>query len=160
MLISASEHDFADRVQEVTGGLGADVIVDHVGGPYLLANIRAAAVRGPIVGVGRLRGAEGDMDMEELARKRLEITGTTFRTRTPDEKAEVVRALRAGIDLNSAADAFRPVIDRTCPPLGCRPSGSAAKRSDGATGGPLPGIEGRADGREAGPLPSGLSSRA
>ncbi|MFF0160317.1 zinc-binding dehydrogenase [Streptomyces sp. NPDC005263] len=114
-LISASEHDFADRVQEVTEGAGADVIVDHVGGPYLPANIRAAAVRGRIVGVGRLGGAEGVLDLEELARKRLEIIGTTFRTRTPDEKAEVVRALRAGIDLNSAADALRPVVDRTFP---------------------------------------------
>ncbi|MEU9329952.1 zinc-binding dehydrogenase [Streptomyces canus] len=114
-LINTSECDFADRVQQVTGSAGADVIVDHVGGPYLSANIRAAAVKGRIVGVGRLGGVEGTLDMEELARKRLEIIGTTFRTRTPDEKAEVVRALRAEIDLNGAAQALRPVIDRTFP---------------------------------------------
>lgn len=51
--------------------------------------------------------------MGELARKRLEIIGTTFRTRTLEEKAEVVRAQCAEIDLNSAADALRPVVDRT-----------------------------------------------
>jgi NADPH:quinone reductase len=112
-LIDTSERDFAERVLEVTGGTGVDVIVDHVGGPYLGANIRAAAIRGRLVGVGRLGGAEGVLDMEELARKRVELIGVTFRTRSPAEKAAVVAALRADVDLDAAADALRPVVDRT-----------------------------------------------
>jgi NADPH:quinone reductase-like Zn-dependent oxidoreductase len=114
-LIDTGVRDFADRVIQVTDGAGADVIVDHVGGHCLPANIHAAAVNGRIIGVGRLGGAEGTLDMEELARKRLEIIGTTFRTRTPEDKAEVVRALCAKVDLNGAADALRPVIDCTFP---------------------------------------------
>jgi NADPH:quinone reductase-like Zn-dependent oxidoreductase len=112
-LIDTSEQDFAERVLDATDGAGVDVIVDHVGGPYLAQNIRAAAIRGRIVGVGRLGGAEGVLDMEELARKRIELIGVTFRTRTPAEKADVVAALRAGIDIDGAADALRPIVDRT-----------------------------------------------
>jgi NADPH:quinone reductase-like Zn-dependent oxidoreductase len=112
-LIDVTEQDFAERVLEATDGAGADVILEHVGGPYLAANIRAAAIKGRIVGVGRLGGAEGVLDMEELARKRVELIGVTFRTRTPAETAAVVAALRAGIDIDSAAEELRPIIDRT-----------------------------------------------
>jgi NADPH:quinone reductase-like Zn-dependent oxidoreductase len=112
-LISTAGAKFADRVLQLTDGVGVDVILDHVGGPYLAENIRAAALRGRIVGVGRLGGTSGTLDMEELARKRLEIVGTTFRTRTPAEKAAVVEALRADLDLVRSADALRPVVDRT-----------------------------------------------
>ncbi|MEV0642377.1 zinc-binding dehydrogenase [Streptomyces sp. NPDC050619] len=114
-LITSSETDFADRILELTDGKGADVILDHVGGPYLTRNIKAAAVRGRIVGIGRLGGAEGTLDMEELARKRVEIIGTTFRTRTPEEKARVVADLRQGVDLVSAAERLRPIVDRVLP---------------------------------------------
>jgi NADPH:quinone reductase len=112
-LIDTSRQDFADRVLEATDGAGVDVIVDHVGGPYIAANIRAAAIKGRIVGVGRLGGPEGVLDMEELARKRLELIGVTFRTRTQAEKADIVATLRAGIDLDGAAEALRPIVDRT-----------------------------------------------
>jgi NADPH2:quinone reductase len=114
-LIVTAEDDFADQVLALTGGTGAHVILDHVGGPYLPGNIRAAAVRGRIVNIGRLGGAEGTLDLEELARKRLEIIGTTFRTRTPAEKAKVVADLRDGVDLEAAADRLRPVVDRVLP---------------------------------------------
>jgi len=112
-LIVTSEQNFVDRVLEATDGAGADVIVDHVGGPYLSANIQVAALKGRLVGVGRLGGAEGTLDMEELARKRIELIGVTFRTRSLAEKAAVVATLREAVDLVGAADALRPIIDRS-----------------------------------------------
>lgn len=114
-LIVTAEADFADGVLDLTGGTGADVILDHVGGPYLPGNIRAAAIRGRIVGIGRLGGSEGTLDLEELARKRLEIIGTTFRTRTAEEKARVVADLRHGVDLEAAANRLRPLVDTVLP---------------------------------------------
>lgn len=53
--------------------------------------------------------------MEELARKRLRIVGTTFRTRTPVEKARVVAGLRDGVDLEAAADRLRPAVHDVLP---------------------------------------------
>ncbi|MBC2638172.1 zinc-binding dehydrogenase [Rhodococcus wratislaviensis] len=111
-LIDVSDTNFADRILERTDGKGADVILDHVGGPYLEDNLRAAAIRGRIVGVGRLGGASGTLDMEELARKRVELIGVTFRTRSDEEKFAIAQGLRI-VDLEKNADALRPLIHDT-----------------------------------------------
>lgn len=113
-LIDVSETNFADRILELTDGSGVDVIIDHVGGPYLGDNLRAAAVKARIIGVGRLGGATGTLDMEELARKRVELIGVTFRTRSDEEKSAIVQALRQ-VDLEARADALRPLIHRIYP---------------------------------------------
>ncbi|WP_104200876.1 zinc-binding dehydrogenase [Cryobacterium sp. Y29] len=112
-VIEVGEAGFADRVLELTDGRGVDVIVDHVGGPYLADNIRCAALRGRVVGVGRLGGAHGDLDLEALAFKRISIIGVTFRTRDAAEKAAIVAALLSDVD--PAFDALRPSIDRILP---------------------------------------------
>ncbi|MGV9801000.1 zinc-binding dehydrogenase, partial [Mycobacterium sp. NPDC003449] len=55
---------------------------------------------------------EGALDMEELAVKRLEIVGVTFRTRTPDEKAAIVASLTADLGTRLGTDELKPRIDR------------------------------------------------
>ncbi|TFD21074.1 zinc-binding dehydrogenase [Cryobacterium sp. TMS1-13-1] len=112
-VVEVGEAGFADRVLELTDGRGVDVIVDHVGGPYLADNIRCAALLGRLVGVGRLGGAHGDLDLEALAFKRLSIIGVTFRTRDAAEKADIVAALLSEVD--PASEALRPLIDRILP---------------------------------------------
>ncbi|WP_033294683.1 zinc-binding dehydrogenase [Amycolatopsis jejuensis] len=106
---------FADAIRAATDGHGVDVIVDHVGGPYLEQHVAAAAVKGRIVGVGRLGGALGSLDLETLAFKRLEIVGVTFRTRDNAEKAAIAAGVRA--DLSAALHGGRldPRIDRIMP---------------------------------------------
>ena len=109
-VLTVSDARFSDRVLELTHGRGADIIIDHVGGPYLAENIRCAAIRGRLVGVGRLGGADGTLDLEAVAFKRLSLLGVTFRTRDATEKADVVAALRAETDLGN--EALRPTIDQ------------------------------------------------
>ena len=112
-VLEVGEAGFADQVLKLTDGRGVDVIVDHVGGPYLVDNIRCAALLGRLVGVGRLGGARGDLDLEALAFKRLSIIGVTFRTRDAAEKADIVAALLSEVD--PAFEALRPSIDRILP---------------------------------------------
>lgn len=121
-VINTSSTDFALRSLEFTGGKGVDVILDYVGGSYLPANIRAAALKGRIVGIGRLGGPEGTLDLEALAYKRLTISGVTFRTRNSDEKIEIVRALRRDIasfqtctEDRDAHESLRPIIAEILP---------------------------------------------
>jgi len=104
---------FADRVLALTDDRGVDVIIDHVGGPYLADSVRCAAIRGRLVSVGRLGGGQGALDLEAVALKRLSLVGVTFRTRDAREKAELVAALRSEIDLD--LEVLRPRIDRILP---------------------------------------------
>jgi NADPH:quinone reductase len=106
---------FAAAVLKAAGEPGVDVILDHVGGPYLEDNLSVAAVKARLVGIGRLGGAVGRLDMEALAFKRVQLTGVTFRTRTIQEKIDVARALRTDLDLDKAATELRPVVDTVAP---------------------------------------------
>jgi NADPH:quinone reductase-like Zn-dependent oxidoreductase len=103
--------DLAAAVLEATGGRGADVIVDNVGAAVLAGNVAAAALRARIVQVGRLGGRTAELDLDELARKQVSLIGVTFRTRTPAERAEIVRLCLE--DLGADLERYRPRVERT-----------------------------------------------
>lgn len=85
-----------------TGGL--DVVIDLVAGDWLALLLEAMNVRGRLVSVGRLRGREVAFNLDVVARKRLEIIGVSFRSRTLEEYARVVE--------RAAADLAQPLRDR------------------------------------------------
>ncbi|GAB7007904.1 NAD(P)H-quinone oxidoreductase [Nocardioides sp. AN3] len=114
-VINVTQSGFGDAVRAATGGKGVDVVLDHVGGPYLAETIECMALGGRLVGIGRLGGARGDLDMEAMALKRLELIGVTFRTRDPVQKADVVRGMVEEIGPDLAINALRPIIDRVLP---------------------------------------------
>jgi NADPH2:quinone reductase len=103
---------FVEKVQVATNGKGADVIIDHVGAPYLGNNLRSMAVKGRLISVGRLAGGKAEIDLDLLALKRLEVIGVTFRTRTLDEKISIVRGVTADLIPALADGRLKPVIDR------------------------------------------------
>jgi NADPH:quinone reductase-like Zn-dependent oxidoreductase len=73
------------------------------------------ALRGRLVSVGRLAGPKGELDMDLLALKRLQLIGVTFRTRTLDEEIAVARAFAADLLQPLADGRLRPVVDRVFP---------------------------------------------
>jgi NADPH2:quinone reductase len=90
-----------------------DVIVDNVGASVLPGNIAAAAVTGRIVQVGRLGGRAAEIDLEELARKRIELIGVSFRTRSQADVAAIVG--RVVTEVGPQMESVRPRIARTYP---------------------------------------------
>ncbi|MBI3302468.1 MAG: NAD(P)H-quinone oxidoreductase [Deltaproteobacteria bacterium] len=113
--INYRTENFADAVLRITDGKGVDVIIDHVGGPHLQDNLRCMALRGRLVSVGRLGGNVGELNMDFLALRRLHLIGVTFRTRTIEERAEIVRRFAADLLPVLADGRLRPVIDRVFP---------------------------------------------
>jgi NADPH2:quinone reductase len=91
--INYRKEDFADRVLEHTGGRGADVILDMVGGDYVERNLRCAAKDGRIVSISFLKGSRVEIDLLPMMIKRLTLTGSTLRPRSVEEKAVICRAL-------------------------------------------------------------------
>jgi NADPH:quinone reductase len=113
VVAAGEEGRFAEAVHEATGGSGADLVVDHVGGPWLAETVRCLAPYGRVVNIGRLGGTTGELDLGALAQKRARIIGSTFRIRGEDEIAAVVAALRTDAGDALAAGELRARVDRT-----------------------------------------------
>jgi putative PIG3 family NAD(P)H quinone oxidoreductase len=113
--INYREESFAERVLEVTGGAGADVILDNMGAAYLEPNVRALATSGRIVVIGMQGGTKGELDLGRLMGKRGAILATSLRARPVDEKAAIVRSVVEHVWPQVAAGTLRPVVDRVLP---------------------------------------------
>ena len=107
--------DFVARTLAATGGKGANVILDMVGGDYVARNYAAAAVDGRIVQIAFLRGPEAKVDLRPLMQKRLVHTGSTLRPRSPAEKAVIADALRERVWPLMEQGRCKPVIDSVFP---------------------------------------------
>jgi NADPH:quinone reductase-like Zn-dependent oxidoreductase len=100
-------------VLDATGGKGVDVLIDNVGGTVLGDNLKAMALKGRLVSVGRLGANAGELDLDYLALRRLKLIGVTFRTRTLEERAACVQRCAADL-LGPLSDGLlQPVIQRT-----------------------------------------------
>ncbi|MCK5688196.1 NAD(P)H-quinone oxidoreductase [Myxococcota bacterium] len=86
-----ADTDWVNDAKAAVSGVGVDAIVDLVGGGYLTQNIEALDTCGRMVIVGLTGGADSRLDLAALLNKRATITGTTLRTRSNDEKAELTR---------------------------------------------------------------------
>ena len=107
--------DFVARVGEITGGHGADVILDMVGGDYVRRNYAAAAEDGRIVQIAVSAGALAETDFHVLMRKRLTHTGSTLRNRSIAFKAALLAEVETKLWPLLARRAVVPVIDTTFP---------------------------------------------
>ena len=107
--------DFVQRTMDATGGRGADVILDMVGGDYVERNYAAAAMDGRIVQIAFLRGPKATVNLQPLMQKRLVHTGSTLRPRSPAEKAMIADELREKVWPLLEAGRCKPVIDSVFP---------------------------------------------
>lgn len=113
--IDYHEEDFVEAVGELTGGAGADVILDMVGGDYIARNLAALAVDGRLVQIAFLRGSSAELDLLPLMVRRQTLTGSTLRPQSSVAKAAIAEALRAHVWPLLEAGTVAPVIDRVLP---------------------------------------------
>ena len=113
--INYQRENVADAVLDATNGNGVDIVIDHVGAPLLQDHMRCMALKGRLIGVGRLGGRSTDIDLDLLALKRLRLIGVTFRTRTLDERIAIAQRCATDILPALADGRLRPLIDRTFP---------------------------------------------
>ncbi len=109
--INYHREDFVAAVKEATGGNGAELVLDMVGGDYVLRNYEAAAVDGRIVQIATQKGPVASTDFAKLMVKRLTHTGSTLRPRTVEFKAGVAAALEAEVWPLLATRRIAPVMD-------------------------------------------------
>ena len=100
-------------VKEATGGVGVDVLIDFIGGPYWDQNIASMANLGRIVEVGLMGGGQVQVDLRDLMAKRLQVCGTTLRGRSLEEKLAVTAQFKRHILPHLASGSMKPVVDQT-----------------------------------------------
>jgi NADPH2:quinone reductase len=115
LAINYREQDFVAAVLTATAQAGVDLILDMVGGEYVERNLQCLAIEGRLVMIAFLHGAHANLNLAQLTRRRLTITGSTLRPRSSEFKAEVAQALRTQVWPLIEAGRIRAVIERTFP---------------------------------------------
>ncbi len=113
--IDYRREDFVEAVKELTSGRGVDVILDMVGGDYVARNLEALAMDGRLVQIAFLHGAQAEINLNPLMRKRITFTGSTLRPRTVEQKGAIARALEEHVWPLVERGDLRPVIHATFP---------------------------------------------
>ena len=115
LAVDSKDPGWADQVLAATGGKGVDLIVDQISGYVANQNLKATAILGRIVNVGRLGGFHGDFDFDLHAARRIDYIGVTFRTRSVEEVREINRLMRADLWPAIESGKIALPIDRTFP---------------------------------------------
>jgi NADPH2:quinone reductase len=102
--------DFKEVIKTLTDGRGVDVILDMVGGDYIGREINCLADDGRIVIIAIQGGAKAEVDLAQVLRRRLVITGSTLRPRPVGFKADIAAALIANVWPLLEAGKIKPVI--------------------------------------------------
>jgi NADPH:quinone reductase len=113
--VNYRSEDFVAATKSATGGKGADVILDMVGGDYIARNYEAAGVDGRIVQIAFQGSSRANVDFLRIMLKRLTHTGSTLRARSVADKAAIARAIETNVWPLIAAGKIKPVIYRTFP---------------------------------------------
>ena len=113
--VNYKTEDFVAATKAATGGAGAQLILDMVGGDYIERNYDAAAVEGRIVQIAFQASPRATVDFRRLLFKRLHHTGSALRARAVADKAVIATALERNVWPLFAAGKVRPVMDSTFP---------------------------------------------
>jgi putative PIG3 family NAD(P)H quinone oxidoreductase len=98
-----------------TNGVGVDVVMDLVGGPYVPVSIEVLAPRGRLMLVGAVGGSQVVVDVRRIMARRLTIRGTVLRSRSLEEKADAARGLERDVLPLLAQRVVGAVIDSVFP---------------------------------------------
>lgn len=113
--VNYKTEDFVAATKRATGGRGAEVVLDMVGGDYIERNYEAAGVEGRIVQIAFQGSPRANVDFRRIMLKRLHHTGSTLRARSVADKGAITRAVENQVLPLIAAGKVRPVMDSTFP---------------------------------------------
>lgn len=113
--INYRTQDFVAEIKRLTGGHGADVVLDMVAGDYVGREIECLADDGRLAIIATQGGNASQVDAGLVLRKRLTISGSTLRPRSVAYKVALARDLRERVWPLIEAGRVRPVIHQVFP---------------------------------------------
>lgn len=109
--INYRQEDF----EAVLKGEGVDVILDMVGGDYVAKGLRLLNVDGRMVFINAMKGGEAQVNVLDIMRKRLTVTGSTLRNREVTFKSALAAEVEKNVWPLIQKRQFKPVIYKTFP---------------------------------------------
>jgi putative PIG3 family NAD(P)H quinone oxidoreductase len=113
--INYKAQDFAEEVKALTGERGVAVVLDMVGGDYFPRNLQCLADDGRHVSIATQRGATAELNIMDVMRRRLTLTGSTLRPRSVAFKSAMADEIKRNVWSFVESGQLRPVMDRTFP---------------------------------------------
>ncbi len=113
--INYKTEDFVQVVRELTANRGVDVVLDMVAGDYLLREMQCLADDGRIAIIALLGGAKAQIDLGQVLRRRLTITGSTLRPRSVQFKRDIAAQLKEKVWPLLEKRQIQPVIHTVLP---------------------------------------------
>jgi len=116
VVFNYKEEDWAAKLWEQTQKRGINVILDMVGGDYVMKNLRSLALDGRLVSIAFLNGRKvPDFDASVIMTRRLTYTGSTLRPRSVEDKAAIATALLKNVWQLFENGKIKPTIYKTFP---------------------------------------------
>lgn len=115
LAINYKTQDFVTETLKATRDAGVDVVLDMVGGDYLPRNLKVLKTGGRHVSIAVQGGRIAQLDIMQVMSKRLIVTGSTLRPRSPEDKAAIAEALYKNVWPLLNRKKLAPVIDKVFP---------------------------------------------
>lgn len=110
--INYKEVPFEDEVLAYTNSEGVDVIVDFIAGPYFKQNIECLRLDGRLVLLATMGGGKvEEFDLRKILTKRLQVIGSTLRSRTRDYQIRLTQDMAAFAMPLFENGTIKPVVD-------------------------------------------------
>ncbi|MFM9935932.1 MAG: NAD(P)H-quinone oxidoreductase [Novosphingobium sp.] len=122
--------DFVEEVSRITSGEGVHLVLDMVAGDYVARNLKCLADDGRHVTIAVQGGLRAEINMAEVMRRRLTLTGSTLRPRSNEFKGLLASEIHETVWPLVADGQLRPVMDRTFP---LAEAGAAHARMEGGS---------------------------
>lgn len=106
---------FTDDLVRTLSAHPPDVAIDPVGGPLMGACVATMPYRGRWISLACMAGAETTLDVNLLWRKNLRVIGSTLRSRTNAEKAQILDGLFHDVWPCFEARTFTPHVHAVLP---------------------------------------------
>ena len=116
LALQAPDENLVAAIEARWGTNAVDVVLDPVGAATLGADLAVLSPGGCIVFIAAMSGAQAELDVRALMKKRARIVGSTLRSRSRDEKAAIVARFRQEILPGFAAGALGVIVDSVFPP--------------------------------------------
>lgn len=95
--INYKTEGFEQKLKDLTSDQPVDIVLDMIGGAYTPKNLNLLRPYGRIVMINAMKGKMAEVDLIQVMKNRITITGSTLRAQSAEYKGEIAKHLKEKI---------------------------------------------------------------